>query len=88
MTDRTKKTAVLTKRVGEHAPDCYAVKNVQNGSWDTVWWFNGDVEYRDSLGRNGRFRNRRFVVARCNCTGCSAQLLVRENDLLLALPRS
>jgi hypothetical protein len=83
----TKQTSrVFVKRIAEHKPDCWAVKSVRDKSWSTVWWFPGEVEYRDALGRNGRYRNRRFLVARCNCTGCSAVVLVRESDLLLALP--
>lgn len=76
-----------TKRVMQHSADCYAVRNVADKSWASAWFIDprNVKEYRDLAGRARKGAWRSWIVLRCNCTTCPAQLLVLEEDLIAAL---
>jgi hypothetical protein len=82
------------KVVGKHIKDCFAVKNVRKGIWNTQW---GPIAY----GKHGapvvtterRYGKKgvafkywvRFI---CNCGGCPAELHVESDFILAAAKRA
>lgn len=72
---------VFVKMERPHRKDCDAVRTVEEGRWDSPWWFPGKVEWRDKIGRRIKSGSRRFLVFECNSTDCQARVLVSEDDL-------
>lgn len=70
----------------EHSADCYSIRNVRSGAWDTPWAYLGEVVYRDAIGRERKSGGSRWWNVRCNCTHCPALIAVHEGSVLTALP--
>lgn len=75
---------IKTKQIGKHSKDCYAIKQFNDGVWDTPWAFLEEAVYLDKSGgkRGGICR---WWIAPCNCRGCKAVLMVREEDIFKAI---
>lgn len=79
-----------------HVEGCLALRNVEEGAWDTPWWYPGEVRHLDALGRRTRYAlgPRRWHVLRCNTVQnpeleggcCPAEAIVRESVLFEAVP--
>jgi hypothetical protein len=78
---------IKTRLLVGHSKDCYAIKNVLDGRWQTPWaFFTGAVEWRDSRGRKVRHGYSRWIQVRCNCHECPANMIVNEGTVLECLP--
>lgn len=76
------------KVVGKHLKDCFAVKNVREGVWNTQWGPVAYAEYGPPLittkrryGKNG-WAFKHWLVFICNCHGCPARLHVETEFIL------
>lgn len=84
---QSEKKRLTFKVLRGHSRDCFAIKNVRNGTWPTPWAYvqpHGD--YRDSLGRARKSGGRRWIRIGCNCQHCPALVIVDELTLLRMLP--
>ncbi len=82
----------MIKNIGKHKhhPDCYAVKNVNQGTWDTVWGTTTFQVFANKYGRQTPKRkgnNILWNVSKCNCTFCKAELWVKADDYYKELPK-
>lgn len=59
----------------KHKPDCFAVKAVLRGDWDSPWFFDGDVFRADKQGGR-RSRWHRWQPFICNDPHCPAHGIV------------
>lgn len=72
---------------GKHRADCIAVKNVDDGNWDTPWYVTGKTVWADTVGRqrNDRYRGTsRWIVLGCNSVAgheCPAEVWVLEDSI-------
>lgn len=78
------------KVVGKHLKDCFAVKNVRSGVWNTQWGPIAYGKYGEPVVTTERRYGKRGHVFRhwvrfiCNCTGCPAELHVEAAFILEA----
>lgn len=77
--------SIKTKQINQHSNECYAIKEFEKGVWDTPWAFIGKTVWLDKNGGN-RGKTTMWQIICCNCTHCSAKLLVRVDDILALLP--
>jgi len=83
---------IRTKQTVKHSATCSAMVQVSQGYWSSPWYFpNGfrDVKgtiRRDCRGYNTRGFGEQWLVFRCNCEPCPAELLVALNDVFNIVP--
>lgn len=80
---------LVSKQEGDHLADCTAMSAVNERNWNTPWFFDGEVVYRDALGRKGRNAIRRWLALKCNSAvghECPAIMLVYEDAILVKVP--
>lgn len=71
---------IKTRQIGKHISDCYAMKHFRSGFWCTPWSFLQEANYLDKSGGK-RGETTRWWKVPCNCTRCTAVLLIRERDI-------
>jgi len=77
---------IKTKLIGKHHKDCYAIKNYNEGKWDTPWAYIMDGRtYGTKVAPIHKKGNSPWIYVRCNCTHCDAKLAVLSNSLLIKL---
>ncbi len=80
--------SLLTVWVEDHAPGCSALAEVENRYWSTPWWYPGGIVRRAKDGRRHRHGSTPFFVFQCNTYQCSAEVLVRIEDVLIQVPNT
>ena len=63
-----------------HSENCPALEKLREGVWETPWYFNDQMVWRDSRGGR-RGRGHSWLVMNCNLIECSAQLIVSALEL-------
>ena len=74
---------ILTKR---HGARCCSIDEVRSGELLTPWGGAVGLVFRDIFGRSQTGGTTLWLCITCNSPGCSAEVLIRFNDLLKLLP--
>lgn len=79
---------IKSKGKHRHHQDCYAVKNVNSGDWNTVWGITTQV-FANKYGNitPKRLGTVLWNVSKCNCDFCRAELWVKADDYYAELPK-
>jgi len=72
---------VRTKLMKEHVNGCQALRQVAKGSWSHPWFFVGTVNRAKDGTRRGRWHV--WLVFLCNDPGCSAEMLINADDVIV-----
>lgn len=82
------KKQLVTKLMGKHSKDCYAIENFNKGIWDTPWAFIDDLPTYGTkttpVRKNGK---EKWVWVACNCTRCPASIAILERSILVMLEK-
>ena len=72
----------------KHADNCYAVKEVNAGTWDTTWGVV-TMEFANRFGNQTPKRSGyvAWLVAHCNCGHCKAETWILLDDFLKLIPK-
>ena len=77
--------ASILKR--KHSRECHAIQYVAEGTWESVWTLP-ELTWAGKTAKRGKRNGVAWIKFRCNCGHCSAELWVREADILALLPKS
>ena len=73
------------KILKEHKKDCFSVRAVKEGTWETPLCFIDErpiYRAKDGTKRGGDFR---WYIFNCNDPSCKAEIMVKEGFLLKAV---
>jgi hypothetical protein len=75
---------IKTIRIGAHIPDCFAVKNFNEGKWNTPWSIFHKFKFGSKSHPNRR-GNYAWSIVNCNNHECRAKLAVFQDDIFKLL---